>query len=112
MMPLTRSFRDTVVDRAKRDPEFRAALVEEAFQAFVDGDEAVARSLLRDVINGTIGFHTLSQTTGVPEKSLMRMVGKTGNPRLASIAAILKALTQHVGIKVTAHAETLAAVHA
>lgn len=106
-MPLTRNFRDTVQERAKRDPEFRAALVEEAAHAFFEGDEETARVLLRDAINATIGFHTLSETTGMPEKSLMRMVGKNGNPRLGSISAIFKAINQHVGIKITAHAELL-----
>lgn len=37
-MPLTRSFRETVADRAKASPGFRAALVEEAMQALADGD--------------------------------------------------------------------------
>jgi len=37
-MPLTRSFRETVVERAQNDVGFRAALIEEAIQAFVDGE--------------------------------------------------------------------------
>ena len=45
--PLTRSFRDTVADRARRSPGFVAALVEEARQALADGDAQTARKLLR-----------------------------------------------------------------
>jgi hypothetical protein len=47
-MALSRSFRDTVRARARRDVEFGAALVEEAIQAFLDGDADDARNLLRD----------------------------------------------------------------
>jgi len=47
--PLTRNFRDTVADRARRSPGFVAALIEEARQALADGDVETARTLLRDV---------------------------------------------------------------
>ena len=52
--PLTRSFRDTVADRARRSPGFVAALVEEARQALADGDAETARTLLRDVENAAL----------------------------------------------------------
>ena len=108
-MPLTRSFRDTVADRAKRDPEFRAALVEEAVQALADGDTDTARTLFRDVVNATIGFQALGRETGIPEKSLMRMLGPNGNPSLSNLGGIVRALNKHAGVRVTARAE-LAAV--
>jgi len=50
---MTRSFRDTVADRARRSPGFVAALVEEARQALADGDTETAHTLLRDVANAT-----------------------------------------------------------
>ena len=91
-MALTRSFRDTVAARAKHDVAFRAALFEEAVQAFIDGHMDDARSLLRDCINATIGFERLSAVTHKTSKSLMRMVGPSGNPRLDSLAAIFRAI--------------------
>ncbi len=42
-MPLTRSFRETVAERAKASPGFRAALIEEIMQALADGDMETAR---------------------------------------------------------------------
>lgn len=104
-MPLTRSFRETVAERAKRDPEFRAALVEEAVQALADGDAETAGALLRDAVNATIGFQALGKETGIPGKSLMRMLGSNGNPRLSNLGAIIRALNQHTGVRVTARAE-------
>lgn len=91
-MPLTRSFAETVQNRARRDPAFKAALFEEALQALFDGESAVARDLLRDCINATVGFHTVSEKTGIPTKSLMRMVGPNGNPQLNHVVAILSSL--------------------
>lgn len=104
-MALTRSFRETVVARARRDPVFRAALVEEAVQAIIDGDTETGTVLLRDAINATVGFRALSEATAIPEKSLMRMVGPHGNPRLDSIGRVLKALRTGAGVRVQAHAE-------
>jgi hypothetical protein len=62
-MALTRSFRETVADRARHDGAFRAALIEESIQAMLDGDLVGARDLLRDCINATVGFDALSGAT-------------------------------------------------
>ena len=35
--------------------------------------------LLRDVVNGTIGFKALASATGLMEKSLMRLLSAKGN---------------------------------
>lgn len=51
--PLTCSFHEIVVNRARKDPIFRAMLVEEAMQALADGDAETARTLLRDVADAT-----------------------------------------------------------
>ena len=45
-----------VAHRAKRDPAFKTALLQEALQAFLDGEVAPGLILLRDCINATIGF--------------------------------------------------------
>lgn len=104
-MALTRSFRETVLERAKRDPEFKIALIQEALEALTDGDSATATSLLRDVINATIGFHALSEATGIPEKSLMRMVGPHGNPRMDNMGRVIRALIMGNHVRVRVHAE-------
>ena len=45
---LTRDFRETVAARAARDPAFKAALLQEALQAFVEGDVAASIILIDD----------------------------------------------------------------
>ena len=62
-MALTRDFRETVVARAQRDPDFKTALLQEALQAFLDGEVAPGLILLRDCINATVGFAALSKET-------------------------------------------------
>jgi hypothetical protein len=50
-MPLTRSFRETVVRRPASDPAFRAALLEEAARNILGGDVETASGQLRDVVD-------------------------------------------------------------
>jgi len=85
--------------RVRRDPEFARALLQEAAQALLANDLAVARSLIRDVIKGTIGYATLSRRTGTPEKSLVRMFGANGNPTATNLFAVLSHLQRHSGIQ-------------
>jgi DNA-binding phage protein len=106
-VPLTRDFRETVKARADRDPEFRAGLYQEAVQAMLDGDFGTAKVLLRDFINATIGFARLGSGIGVPEKSLMRMLGPAGNPRAENLIAVVAALKDECRLSVTVHAAPL-----
>ena len=58
-MPLTRDFRETVQQRAYRDPEFRAGLYQGAVQTMLEGDFAAGRILLRDFINARSALRPL-----------------------------------------------------
>ncbi len=99
-MPLTRDYRAGVKARADRDPAFRAALFEEAVQTILEGDLALAKAQLRNMINATVGFGQLGEALGIGEKSLMRMYGPNGNPRADNLLATLAALRSHVGLDV------------
>ena len=79
-MPLTRSFRETVQARARRDVKFRQALLTEAMQALLDGNLEEGRAALRSCIHATIGFENLGTALGRSPQSLMRMFGPSGNP--------------------------------
>lgn len=103
-MVLTRSFRETVVKHAQKDPTFRAALVEEAARNVLDGDIETALGQLRDVVNATMGFDALAAATGIPKTSLMRMLSDRGNPRAGNLATILKAIGLKVGVRISVHA--------
>ena len=60
-MALTKEFRETVKDRAERDPEFRRGLLTEAMEAVVRGELDVAKILLRDYKKATEGFETVGK---------------------------------------------------
>ena len=103
-MALTREFRETVYERAERDAGFRKALLTEAMNAYLGGDEAAGRAVLRDVVNATVGFEGLAEELGKPSKSLHRMLGPRGNPSTANFFAIVRALQKSVGVKLTVKA--------
>lgn len=105
-MALTREFRGTVLARAQRDERFRLALLTESLNAFLTGDTATGKAVLRDLINGTIGFERLAAATGTPAKSLHRMLSPQGNPRAENFFAIVSALQRSIGIRLRIVAKT------
>ncbi len=103
-MALTRAFRETVSQRAQQDGAFRKALLTEAMNAYLGGDEATGKALLRDVINATVGFEPLAVDLRKSAKSVHRMLGPSGNPSTANFFAILKVLQKRTGVKLTVKA--------
>lgn len=97
--PLTRDFRETIKARLERDIAFRGALLAEAINLLLSGDAIIGRGIIRDYINATVGFPALADATGIPAKSLMRMVSKTGNPRAENLFAVLSALQHATGVQ-------------
>jgi len=97
-MALTKEFRATVYRRAQRDAAFRKALLTEAVNAYLGGDEVTGKAVLRDVINATIGFEQLAAAVHKPSKSLHRMLGPRGNPNTTNFFTILQVLQEKVGV--------------
>jgi hypothetical protein len=56
MKRLTKTFADTVRDRARRDPAFRRAMLREALDLRLEGDIATAKISLRGYIDATSGL--------------------------------------------------------
>lgn len=102
-MGLTRDFRETIVKRVQRDPDFAKALLDEAATLFLNGEPQLARLILRDLVNATIGFEGFAAQTTRPAKSLHRMLSKQGNPSMDNLAAIVGALRQALGVELQAH---------
>jgi hypothetical protein len=102
--PLTKAFRETVYNRAQKDGAFRKALLTEAVNAYLSGDEVTGKGVLRTVINATIGFEQLALELQTPSKSLHRMLGPNGNPNTANFFAILQVLQKRVGVRLTVKA--------
>ena len=81
-MALTRDFKETVRDRAQRDPAFREGLLSEGVECLLVGDVDTGKILLRDYINATIGFEELG--------SLDQKVSQEPHADVRSLLAIPK----------------------
>jgi DNA-binding phage protein len=107
-MALTRNFKQTVIERVERDPEFAKALLDEAATLFLSGEPETARLILRDLVNATVGFEQLAVLTDKPSKSLHRMLSPKGNPSMDNLAAIFAAVRARLKVGIEAHTVELA----
>ena len=98
-MALTRSFKETVAARARRDPRFREALFTEAINAYLAGETDEGKAILRDLVNATVGFEGLATAVRKPSKSLHRMLAPRGNPSTENFFAIVSALQKKTRVK-------------
>lgn len=103
MMALTRSFKETVGERAAEDPDFRAELLKEAINSLLAGDLATGKIVLRDYINATLGFEELATLTNKSPKSLMRMLSTSGNPQARNLLEIVAHLQDKEGLRLEVH---------
>lgn len=99
-MSLTTLFKDTVKARIERDPAFTATLFEEALSAFFEGDTALGKALLKDLVNSTIGFEGLAQALNKPSKSLHRMLAPAGNPTMENFFQLIHVIQKNEGIDI------------
>ena len=104
-MSLTRDYRESVLERIKRDPEFTAALYAEAIASLVEGDRGTALSILRDLVHAHISFKTLARHTGFGEKALHRMLGSNGNPTLENLTKVIHAIEEDLQLSVNVDAQ-------
>ena len=99
-MAMTRDFKKTVKERVQRDSEFSIALLDEAISLFFNGEPEVARLVLRDLVNATVGFEELAAKVAKPSKSLHRMLSAKGNPTMDNLTTIFKVLRQNLNVDI------------
>jgi DNA-binding phage protein len=105
-MPLTRSFKETIGARARRDPRFREALFKEAINEYLAGHTAEGRAILRDLVNAAVGFESLAAEIHKPSKSLHRMLAPRGNPSTENFFSIVNALQKKTRVRLRVTAKT------
>lgn len=96
--PTTRNFAETIRARARR-AGFRRALLREALDLLLGGEVGVAKIALRDYIHATIGFEALAAQVQINAKSLLRMLGPSGNPQMQHLFTILAHLQHLEGVR-------------
>ena len=99
-MTLTRDFKESIRSRAEREPEFAAALLDEAVTLFLNGEPETARIILRELVNSTVGFEELALETAKPSKSLHRMLSAKGNPTMDNLTSILGVLRKRLKLAI------------
>ncbi len=100
-MPLTRDFKETIQGRLQRDPTFREELLKEGIQCLLSGDVEAGKAILRDYINGSLGFQELGVLTHKPAKSLMRMFSPKGNPQARNLFEVIGRLQEQEGVRLS-----------
>lgn len=98
MKKITRDSRQTIQERVQADQAFAVALLNEAASLFLNGEPDIARLILRDLVNATVGFEELSKATEKPSKSLHRMLSARGNPTMDNLTAIFKVLKEKLNV--------------
>jgi DNA-binding phage protein len=99
-MALTRDFKETILARARRDARFSEALFTESINAYLAGDTAEGKAILRDLVNATVGFEGLAAAIKKPSKSLHRMLSHQGNPTMSNISAVFAAVKRQLTVGV------------
>ena len=79
------------------DAEFRREFLREAVSNMVAGDLETAKSVLREYINGTLGFVALGEALLKSPKSLMRMLSPEGNPQARNLLEMVAYLQKVEG---------------
>ena len=102
-MALTKEYNEIINERLQNDPEFATALFDEAISLFLNGESDVARVVMRDLLNATIGFETLAKEVNKPSKSLHRMLTAKGNPTMDSLSNIFKVLKRKLTVEIEVH---------
>jgi len=102
-MAITRDYKDTINERVSKDPAFTAALLDEAITLFLNGEPEVARLVLRDLVNATVGFEELALDIKKPSKSLHRMLSARGNPTMDNLTKIIGILRNNLGLDIEVH---------
>jgi len=100
IMALTRDYKETIKERAEKDPLFAASLMQEAMAAFLEGEPETSRVILRELVNSTIGFEFLAEQLDKSSKSIHRMLSPHGNPTMDNLTHILVALQKKLDFDV------------
>ena len=105
VLTLHRCMSRAIYRRFRTDRSFRTGLLHAAVQALLDDDVALARGLLRRLVDATIGFNGLAALMDANPKSLIRMLSPNGNPSARHLMSIFARVAQAEGVRLLAATE-------
>ncbi len=97
-MPLTREFKETVMELAQ-DREFRVEMLREAIESYlIEADVVAGNLMIRDYLNATQSFEEIAQDLKIQVASLRRMVSDKGNARSKNMFSVIHACLKREGL--------------
>ena len=95
----TRDYRETLRERAQREPEFGELMLKGALRCMLNGEPRIGRLRLYNYVYAAIGFDELSQKTGKQREDLEHMLSRDGDPRAEDLLGIVASVAKHEGIE-------------
>lgn len=95
---LTRPWDEALKERYADTVEAQS-LLEYGIEMLLSGEDDEAKTAFGVLVRGRIGFEEMSRRVGIPARSINRMLSDGGNPSLANLSAILKALHEELGVE-------------
>jgi DNA-binding phage protein len=74
-------------------------MLSEALESLLSGEVALAKEILRDYINATVGFPKLAAATKIHVKTIHQMFGPKGNPTTSRLFEIIAYLQEAEGVR-------------
>ena len=105
VMTLHRCISRAIYRRIRADGTFRTGLLQAAAQALLDDDVALARGLLRRLVDATIGFNALGTLMDANAKSLIRMLSPTGNPSARHLMSVVRLVADAESVRLRVSVE-------
>ena len=111
-MNLGRSFHETIVERLRKDAEYREESLNAAADCLKDGENNVAKAMLCDQIYATIGFEKLASLMGKSSENLRSTLAADEDCSVDDLFEIIGHIRKHDGnrLEVEAYTDETAAV--
>ncbi len=91
---------ETVVEELKKDNELLKLHLEDAINELFEGEHRVARLMLRDIVNASIGFKALAKKLDKNSKTIMGMLTVDANPTAKNLFNIIHEITAYEHMKI------------
>lgn len=98
-MALTRDVRETFVEAAKKSPKYRVALLGAAAECFIKGEPGVAKDLLRDYVEATIGLNKTAKLLDRKPETVARMFSNCGKMSSDTTVKLLSSFYKREGVE-------------
>ncbi len=99
-----RSHDDAVVDMLRNDPTFATDYLNAALDEQEEaGGRETLLAALRQIAKAQ-GFSSIAEKAGVPRESVYRALSPSGNPRVSTLLAVLKATGLKLAVQPVVHA--------